>query len=406
MSGYCKKPQRCTVKVRCNKTFLAFLVLLLLIIVLVTLKQKPTFILIYYNVSENAKQLREIDETLDQNLTVSQVRDLTVSGQIETDVLVSRILHRSILVKSTIKNDDRFRVEILKYYELDMLPKSCAVGNDSLPKPVQSQEVYNKCSEPRVPNIVHLVWLYGKPYDFTFRQLLSGLSILLFIKPCSILFWYDGSTPTGKYWKHFLVNITARNIDMEMLNITVPNTIWGKHIRYIAHSTDIIRFEVLKHFGGMYLDLDVIVLKSVTPLRCYDYTLGRQHSFGLPASFVFSVPWSPFLLKIIENYKNYSSKLAYNSVRYPHNLFLQHPELIHVEEDTINRPNFYPEEKDAIFDASCTIDWRRNYAIHLWNRKSTRNPKDESPESIINMQSTFGQVARYIYYGEAGKCTK
>ena len=317
----------------------------------------------------------------------------------KTPSVVQKVLHKP----QGGSKDDQFRKEVFAYFNETTLPMDCSNFNKSLPLSVKSQKVYANCLEPRVPNIVHLVWLYGKPYNFTFRQLLSGLSMLRFIKPCCILFWYDGSTPTGNYWKHFLSNMTAQNIHMEMLNVTVPNTIWGKKIAYKEHKTDIIRFEVLKHFGGMYMDLDVLILKSVNPLRCYDYTLGREDPIRLTGSLVFSVPHSPFLLKIIDNYKNYRSIWAYNSVEYPHQLAKKNPSLIHIEEDTINKPSWHPHELNAIFDKSCSVKWHKNYAIHLWNHNTKKYLRGENPESIKNMTSSFGQIARYIYYGTSDK---
>ena len=299
--------------------------------------------------------------------------------------------------------DDRFRKEVFAYFNQTTLPKDCSNFNKSPPRPVKSQNVYTNCLELRVPNIMHLVWLYGKAYNFTFRQLLSGLSMLQSIKPCCILFWYDGSAPTGNDWKHFLGNMTAHNVHMEMFNITVPDTIWGKKIAYQEHKSDIIRFEVLKHFGGMYMDLDVLILKSMNPLRCYDYTLGRENQKKLTDNLIFSIPHSPFLLKVIANYKNYRRIWAYNSVVYPNQLAKENPSLIHIEEDTINKPSWHSYEIKAIFDKSCSIKWHKNYAIHLWNHKSNKYQSGENPESIQNMTSSFGQIARYIYYGTLDK---
>ena len=299
--------------------------------------------------------------------------------------------------------DGRFRKEIAMYFNQIHLPRACEDVNRSLPKPVQSQEEHGGCSVPRVPNIVHLVWLYGRPHAMIFRQLLSVLSVLRFIQPCAILFWYDGSAPRGQYWQHFLRNVSSQNIDLRMLNITVPNKIWGKEIHYIEHATDIIRFEVLKHFGGIYMDLDVLILKSLRPLRCYDYTLGREDYEGLTGSLILSVPKSPFLLKIIENYQQYSKDWTYNSVRYPHQLAEKEPSLIHVEEDTINKPNWYINAIKAVFEKTNAIKWQKNYAIHLWNHASREYIKFENANSIKTMNTTFGEVARHIYYGSPDK---
>jgi len=67
------------------------------------------------------------------------------------------------------------------------------------------QDVYSNCTTPRVPNIAHIVWLYGKEQSLKFHQLLSLLSVVRFVKPCIMLFWYDGHTPVGTRWQEFIV---------------------------------------------------------------------------------------------------------------------------------------------------------------------------------------------------------
>ena len=320
---------------------------------------------------------------------------------------ISLINRRNISVPSTLSVDERFREEIAGYQQMALVPADCAAHTNTVPPPsVKSQDVYANCPSPRVPNIMHMVWLYGRDHTFNFIQYLSGLSMLRFIRPCTILFWYDGHAPVGENWEIFTARVTAQNIRFEMLQITTPQSIWGKKIAYPEHKSDVIRFEALKNFGGMYLDSDVLIVRTTDPLRCFDFTMGRQKDDGLTNNVMFAVPQSPFLEKVIDNYKNYAQKeYAFNNVRYPSVLSRKFPQLIHVETDSINRPNFLPNELKTIFEEGCKVNLTSKYAIHLWNKVLPKHYVESANASTIKtMHSTFGQVARLVLYGETGNC--
>ena len=103
----------------------------------------------------------------------------------------------------SMNKDTVFKVEIKKHH-LRLLnePRQKCFTHD-LPAPQSPRD--KECNNPRVPNIVHIVWLYNTSNPFTFRQLLSGLSMLQVQRPCAVLFWYGGYVPTGNYWELFQV---------------------------------------------------------------------------------------------------------------------------------------------------------------------------------------------------------
>ena len=66
---------------------------------------------------------------------------------------------------------------------------------------------------------------------------------------------------------------------MEFRVVNVPTkTPKGKEIKEFQHKSDFVRLEVLYEFGGIYLDLDAIPLRSFDRLRkCgFDQIFGRQ----------------------------------------------------------------------------------------------------------------------------------
>ena len=305
-------------------------------------------------------------------------------------------------------NEHAFKHEMIQYEGQMRLGKHCAARNQAVNKHVKDsekggQEVYANCSNPRVPNIVHYVWLWDKPEPYKFRQLLGGLSVVRILKPCAIVFWNAGPLPTGPWWKEFIGNVTIATKNSGTLfftpNITTPQSIAGKKVKFEAHKSDIVRLYTMKYFGGIYLDFDVIALKSFAPLRCYDMAMGREDKNGIPNNVMIAVPHARFIdLWLYKYHTDYvPGDWPHNGVKVPHMLISTTAAgLVHVEEDTMNRPN--SGELRKIYEEH--VEWKTHYAMHLWNHYTWKRAASEDPQTIKQCNSTFCEVARYIYYNE------
>jgi mannosyltransferase OCH1-like enzyme len=82
--------------------------------------------------------------------------------------------------------------------------------------------------------------------------------------------------PTGWWWdvwKKELAKTSKKGFTtrLEMVKQRDVTTIYGNEIEHFAHKADVIRLEVLRDYGGIYLDTDVLVIKgqyrSVSPSR-------------------------------------------------------------------------------------------------------------------------------------------
>lgn len=126
-----------------------------------------------------------------------------------------------------------------------------------------------------VPNIVHFVW-FSFDERLKFHQMISIRSAYLFIKPDMIILHCDNE-PTGYWWKY------VKNLIKTLIirKITPPKIVLGKRLVKVEHQSDIARIQILQQYGGIYLDFDVIVLKSFDDLRYYNYTMGLEY-FGNP----------------------------------------------------------------------------------------------------------------------------
>ena len=175
-----------------------------------------------------------------------------------------------------------------------------------------------------------------------------------------------------------------------------PQSIHGKEITFASHKSDIERIHILIKQGGIFLDLDVIALKPFDPLLRYNFTMGIEY-FGKPGrlhnGIILARPNATFLHKWLETYKDFSkSEWDDHSSQSPYKLQFMYPDLIHVEPKSLNYPS--GQDIDLIYEER--YDWSNNYALHLWSKI---HDLEHGPEAIKTMNSTYGEVARLVYYG-------
>jgi len=105
---------------------------------------------------------------------------------------------------------------------------------------------------------------------------------------------------------------------------------------------------------------------------------------------------STFMRLFYESYRdNYRPwDWDYNCARVPYQLYRRRPDLLHVEPHRLTTPDW--RERDKLWKE--VIDWRDLYVIHVMGHLSR---DDSSPASIRALNSTFGEVMRYIYYGSS-----
>ena len=151
--------------------------------------------------------------------------------------------------------------------------------------------------------------------------------------------------------------------------------------------------------GGIYLDFDIMAIRSFDELRRHSCTVGYESSTKMCAGVIICSKSHTFLYLWLNSFfEDHQMVWAYNTGTIPSKLIERFPELVRVEKNKIHRPNW--EELDMIWGET-PYPWRQNYAIHTWIRAAIRNKFTTypTPESIKTMNSTYGEVARYVYYG-------
>src|SRR6218665_987293 len=165
-----------------------------------------------------------------------------------------------------------------------------------------------------------------------------------------------------------------------------------------SQTPELILVDFLKGYGGIYMDADVIVVKSFTPLRRYPFVIGRETSYGLCNGIMVAERGAPFLRLLLEQYHSYlgpKEGWAVKSVLNADKLARLYPHLVHVEGTTLDRPNF--EEKAQIYDGK--YNWTKNYAVHLWIRLRPQEKRPNGVEDILMKNTTLGELARLAMFG-------
>jgi hypothetical protein len=240
-----------------------------------------------------------------------------------------------------------------------------------------------------VPNVVHFIWFRTKAeQEMSFLNYISIVSAYRIQKPERLLF-HCNFLPSGEWW-----NRLWKDVPLQIVHREPPATIHGQKLLHIYHRGDIAKIEILLEYGGIYLDYDVIVVNSLDPVRRFDATMGKEKPPKFIAGIILARKGSTFLRLLHESYRdNYRPfDWDYNCARIAYEIYVQRPDLLHVEPFKFTTP----EWKDRHLLWYDIIDWSRLYVIHVMGHF---NWEEYNPEKIKTINSTFGQVMRYIYYG-------
>ncbi|MCB9206261.1 MAG: hypothetical protein H6612_13510 [Ignavibacteriales bacterium] len=201
-----------------------------------------------------------------------------------------------------------------------------------------------------IPNVIHFIYgleedFGGKP--FSLIHFLSILTAQIVNKPKKIYFHYKYE-PTGFWWEKSKQYLVLRQFNPR-------NEIFTKKLSHFAHKADIARLEILKKYGGIYFDIDVISINPLKPLLKYKCVMGREENVGLCNAVLLAESNSKFLTIWFDSYKSFDeTDWNYHSVILPNKLAKQNKTLIHIEDEY---SFFYPMMDDPVLK-------------YLWNQEN------------------------------------
>ena len=259
-----------------------------------------------------------------------------------------------------------------------------------------------------IPNIIHFIYgldpnFGNKPFGLI--QYLAVKSAHEVNKPDKIYFVcaYEPTTDWFEKAKPYL----------EVVKIIAPTQIFGNPLLHFAHQSDVVRLERLLNYGGIYLDMDTICVKSFSPLLTNDFVMGEENSIksfdsenlirktnkGLCNAVILSQPNSSFLLKWYDSYKNFRSKggdahWSEHSVVIPGRLSKVYTDEIKIlEEQAFFYPSWDEDGLKNLFEYDCSFP--EAYVHHLWESIAWWPYLSKIDEHSIRMiDTTYNKIAR------------
>ena len=277
----------------------------------------------------------------------------------------------------------------------------------------------------RVPNVVHLV----KTDDLPVKRFLflNILSILHNLNP-ETLYLHVSNAPRGFFWNLTLAfdvkqRIVVAPIKPHMLRLEgmakmpVFREDWAA-----AHKSDIIRMNILKSSGGIYLDTDILVLQSFDDLRKVDFTMGLQTQppaeIKVCNGVMLANPQSKFLGDWYSGLYNasFSSCWDCHSIELPSRLWEERRNK-NVQEslqvlpvESFFDPSFSRADLHLLFGDRTTTKgpsvsppYPGKHAVHLWNRVSVASGylSRHRIEGICGGSSMYNEMLRFALNGTA-----
>lgn len=166
-----------------------------------------------------------------------------------------------------------------------------------------------------------------------FIHYLAVMSAIYYIQPDKVFVYYDSEQEENIYW-----DIIKKYVELEQ--ITPPTEFKGHVITAPQYKADIIRLEKLIERGGIYLDLDILVMKSFDEFLDNKCALTARPSEALENSeklaetqnsILLTEPHNPFIQKWYDTMGDYISsdfEWSYHAVCLPAKILRENRDLL------------------------------------------------------------------------------
>ena len=137
------------------------------------------------------------------------------------------------------------------------------------------------------------------------------------------------------------------------------------YLQQVEHQSDVARLQILLEIGGIYIDDDVLFLKSFDELRVHQTVLAEENYDALGNGIILASTKSWFLRRWFQEYKNFNdSRWSDSSCFVPWSMWRLFPSSVTIVKEKMLRPNW--EEISYLYRE--LWDWKKSYAIHLYSR--------------------------------------
>lgn len=214
-----------------------------------------------------------------------------------------------------------------------------------------------------IPNYIHFLRYGNKLKQVNFIDAVNILAAFKNQNPDKIIFHTNQDTFTGKFWR-YLLSLPGFNDTIQFEYIEPIDSIFGRkmHSRYRDwHSSDILRIDVLRKFGGIFIDNDVYVVKRLDRFRRFEMVLEITDEEKFGTMTLLAHKDARFLRLWLNEYKEYYPHLWYYNAGKKAKLKVLdvRPELVHDA-----KGKFGVEDLRTELYLQKWTRWKDKYTIH------------------------------------------
>ena len=266
----------------------------------------------------------------------------------------------------------------------------------------------------------------------SFLQYVSILSAVHYHQPTSVLLHHRLNL-TGPWFDQLSRQLGSQLVLVRVRDVT---SIFSRPVVHYAHKADVIRLEAVLQYGGLYLDSDMVMLRSMRGLMAYEALLGEEHigrgtpsfylnlwsgvgsagerlraSDGLANAVIAGVRNSSFIYDWYQRYRTFDNRQwDWHSCKLP--LLMASEEAHRDDVLTLNTVGFFHVnygDLSAFFETD-DVDLRDQYAIHFshlsgklgeerWNKYFGAIRSMEHALEV-HRGNNFGRLLRGLVFGD------
>ena len=151
-----------------------------------------------------------------------------------------------------------------------------------------------------IPKIIHLIYFKGIEFEKFHYECIK--SMLINMPNYKIIIYNDIEPENNKFWDDI-----KKNPMVSIEYISPPDHFDGFPLKFIQYKADVVRLELLYKYGGIYLDLDMLIIKNFeniinTGKDLYISEEGDKGG-GLINAFLACKPNNGFVKKWLDSFK-------------------------------------------------------------------------------------------------------
>ena len=261
-------------------------------------------------------------------------------------------------------------------------------------KDVSKKETVRAASTYLIPNLVHFVRVTGRQTALDFTEMMSIKSAFKMQRP-DAMYMHCDYPPDGQWW----TDLTSE-LQIKVIQRSIPTHIGNIHLNSMSLACDAIKLDILKEYGGVVMETDVIIIQSLDPLRHYNFSIGQEKSPRLSTGIILANKNSAFLHILLNSLNSSNPLLSLTTPdigRRAYGVWQQQRPLVHVEEEALSSPDWV--HRYLLFSDNDFFRWwrRKLYVVHFMFEK--QEGAVYNPEYIKTLKNLVGSVLRYICFG-------